>query len=583
MNNGRITKGFQLVISAAILWFMFGLARPGLADLPVVSAELAHGNWIHFYGDRIDNNNLPCMHQWMLNMNVASPDTVTGPRVEFHSDSSFVGFDPYPTLFTPPSTYIWDYPDRSLPTKWGSLDLHPVDGGIIARPGFTALRSVDYPLLLNDVTTQITDFTLKFDEPLPADINNVNVHLGAFTTEQDVVEESILWQNNVPGWSNNGDGWWSINPNDIVVGTNYNFQVQTRCTKKPQYSGIAIYYKPQAFVITAEWNDLPDVNGPNTVIIHPEGETAYYQLNEPVEWHRSTSLNRQDAFLNTVSVPIDDSDPEVNDIELDYGKQYNAAGTYIGHSFEIDVEGKNVVAAEVTTPTGRTWPLEVDEDWIGYDHFELLTTADLTALGIVEGTYNFAFYGLLGKTITTSVNMTFDTPTQAPHITYPSHWSKDVELPLTIEWEPAQDINISTIAVMLENEDQQWEEEWDFDTELPPDQNSCLVSDIPPYDRIDCEVAFGNMQTGQTPEGIKWSTCGYTLQSIYFACSTFRGDFDGDGDVDSYDFATIAEAWLSEPNKPNWNPACDISEPKNNIIDWRDFAVFAQDWLAGVE
>lgn len=576
--NSRKTKAFQFVIiSIAILWLVFGSSTSALADLPVVSTALAHGNWTHLCGDRIDNNELPYEHQWMLQMSVASPDTVTGPRFEFHSARSFAEFSPYPTLFTPPSTYIWDYPDRSLATNQGPLNLNPVDGGIVARPGFTAVRNVNNPLLLNDITIQIMDFTLKFEEPLAPGINNVGVHLGTFVTEQSIVEESLLWQNNVPGWSNNGNGQWSINPSSILVGTNYNFQVQIQCTKRPQYSGIAIYHKPETFVLTAEWNNLSDVNGPNTVIMHPEGETAYFQLNQSVKWHRSTSLNRQDIFLETVSVPVYDSEPDVNTIELVYIKEYNAAGEYVGHSFNANAEGKNIVAAEVTTPTGRTWPLEIDEDWMGWDT-DYLTTADSTALGIVEGTYSFAFHGLLGNTITTSVNMTFDTPTQSPHITYPHHWDEDVNLPLTVSWEPVEDDLVNSIVVMLEDE-----EDFEFFTMLMPDQNSYLVSDVPSYDSITCEVAFANVQTGQTPSGIEWVIGNLTAQSIHFTSGTFSGDFDGDGDVDFRDFAIIARAWLSNNGDPDWNPACDISEPEDSIIDWSDLTVFTQDWLAGVK
>jgi len=39
---------------------------------------------------------------------------------------------------------------------------------------------------------------------------------------------------------------------------------------------------------------------------------------------------------------------------------------------------------------------------------------------------------------------------------------------------------------------------------------------------------------------------------------------------------------MSEPNQLNWNSTCDISNPKDNVIDWKDFAVFAQHWLEGV-
>ncbi len=57
------------------------------------------------------------------------------------------------------------------------------------------------------------------------------------------------------------------------------------------------------------------------------------------------------------------------------------------------------------------------------------------------------------------------------------------------------------------------------------------------------------------------------------------GDFDGDEDVDLEDFAVLAAAWLSQPGDGNWNTACDISIPSDNIIDELDLMVFCENWL----
>jgi len=57
------------------------------------------------------------------------------------------------------------------------------------------------------------------------------------------------------------------------------------------------------------------------------------------------------------------------------------------------------------------------------------------------------------------------------------------------------------------------------------------------------------------------------------------GDFDDDGDVDFKDFAVLAAAWLSQPGDANWNAACDISIPKDNIIDEHDLMVFCDNWF----
>ena len=50
--------------------------------------------------------------------------------------------------------------------------------------------------------------------------------------------------------------------------------------------------------------------------------------------------------------------------------------------------------------------------------------------------------------------------------------------------------------------------------------------------------------------------------------------------VDFADFAILASTWQTDPNEPNWRPACDISEPKDDFIDGFDLAIFCENWLA---
>jgi hypothetical protein len=60
------------------------------------------------------------------------------------------------------------------------------------------------------------------------------------------------------------------------------------------------------------------------------------------------------------------------------------------------------------------------------------------------------------------------------------------------------------------------------------------------------------------------------------------GDFEPDCDVDFYDFAVFAAAWLSQSGESAWNPDCDISVPSDAIIDEYDLSVFCDNWLAGL-
>jgi Icc-related predicted phosphoesterase len=57
-----------------------------------------------------------------------------------------------------------------------------------------------------------------------------------------------------------------------------------------------------------------------------------------------------------------------------------------------------------------------------------------------------------------------------------------------------------------------------------------------------------------------------------------QADFNGDKTVDFEDLAILADAWLSTPQDAAWNPACNLADRAQNIIDFKDFAVFAQYW-----
>ena len=59
-------------------------------------------------------------------------------------------------------------------------------------------------------------------------------------------------------------------------------------------------------------------------------------------------------------------------------------------------------------------------------------------------------------------------------------------------------------------------------------------------------------------------------------------DINEDGDVDLVDLANLARAWKAQPGDDNWNSSCNISEPNDDIIDEKDLAVIANNWLEGV-
>ncbi|MHC4265710.1 MAG: hypothetical protein ACYSUK_07245 [Planctomycetota bacterium] len=58
-------------------------------------------------------------------------------------------------------------------------------------------------------------------------------------------------------------------------------------------------------------------------------------------------------------------------------------------------------------------------------------------------------------------------------------------------------------------------------------------------------------------------------------------DFVPEFGVDLNDFAVLASAWKTTPGDDNWNPICDISEPKDGVIDENDLEILTIYWLAG--
>ena len=60
------------------------------------------------------------------------------------------------------------------------------------------------------------------------------------------------------------------------------------------------------------------------------------------------------------------------------------------------------------------------------------------------------------------------------------------------------------------------------------------------------------------------------------------GDFICPDGVNMLDFAILGDAWFSDPNMANWDPACDISEPSDNFIDALDLDVFTDNYLSGL-
>ncbi len=79
-----------------------------------------------------------------------------------------------------------------------------------------------------------------------------------------------------------------------------------------------------------------------------------------------------------------------------------------------------------------------------------------------------------------------------------------------------------------------------------------------------------------------WKICDGTNYPKFAWQIPLLGDFVCPDGVDFIDFAVLGSAWMSEPDKGNWDPECDISDPNDDIINFLDLAVFTENWLADI-
>jgi Icc-related predicted phosphoesterase len=57
-----------------------------------------------------------------------------------------------------------------------------------------------------------------------------------------------------------------------------------------------------------------------------------------------------------------------------------------------------------------------------------------------------------------------------------------------------------------------------------------------------------------------------------------QADFNRDKTVDFEDLAILFDSWLSTPQDAGWNPACDMADRAQKIINFKDMAEFAKYW-----
>ncbi|RPJ79574.1 MAG: hypothetical protein EHM20_01030, partial [Alphaproteobacteria bacterium] len=107
------------------------------------------------------------------------------------------------------------------------------------------------------------------------------------------------------------------------------------------------------------------------------------------------------------------------------------------------------------------------------------------------------------------------------------------------------------------------------------------------YDPAGVESVWSNVESsscegfiGDFDEDLDVDIDDLLLFSGQWLLTNLTADFwpqDGDGFIDSHDFAVLANAWQSTPELPNWNITCDLDP--DSIISTNDLAVFGSQWL----
>jgi len=152
----------------------------------LVHVELTHGNWYSTDEDSIDNIPLEWSHQWFINI-VNIPDggpAVVNPIVELKTDLNLVRFQPDdPSVFTaqPESgLYIWNFNGLEIEEPAHlPLSAWETESTLVTKPRFSAFRSVEPETLTDEVTLQTITVTFKLEEPLPPEVNTLNISIGS--------------------------------------------------------------------------------------------------------------------------------------------------------------------------------------------------------------------------------------------------------------------------------------------------------------------------------------------------------------------------------------------------------------------
>lgn len=291
-------------------------------SVSVVPAYAQSGNHVdvslgYRYGystdeDSIENIPVVWRHGWFTNM-MNTPDAsslpVYNPKVELQTNLNLVGFYPDDSsVFTAQpdlGIYTWDFNGLELlEPEHLPLNAFTPENTLIAKPRFTASRSVVPETLTDEVTEQIVTLTLKFEESLPPEINGIVIHMGASNIAYEqyrLVEGQFVSMVPVVDWNSGTDGvsaFWSTNPSNIEIGKIYTFQGTLKSIKSPLLLGSPIF-KPGVKVGYERHIQKPMLTADSVTIADPDNIiSATFTSRDEVDWYPFYSDNWYDFWFN---------------------------------------------------------------------------------------------------------------------------------------------------------------------------------------------------------------------------------------------------------------------------------------------
>ena len=295
---------------------------------PDVTVILAKANFYAIEGDSIENIEVDWNHQWFLDLVNHGDSPVINPWVQLETDRELISFYPdYEEIFTADEDeglYTWDFEGLEVEApEHLSITAHEPEDTLTAKTRFSASRSVEPEILVDETTEQTVTVNFTLEEELPDEVTDLGVVIGSpiiAYEEEPLVEGEIIEQSEVEGWEEDADGvsaYWSFeNLEEVEIGETYEFEATLESKKSPELEGSPLF-KPGVSVAYARWDRDPQVeeNDSSITISHPKSimDATFKADNEEISWLPNYSDNSFDFWFNPVvseiTVPPDKEPP----------------------------------------------------------------------------------------------------------------------------------------------------------------------------------------------------------------------------------------------------------------------------------